>query len=73
MMTLIFIILMIVVFSKVIALAIKAAWGITKVVLTIVFFPIILIWMALSGFIALAIIALVIGGLIALAASATVL
>lgn len=70
MLTFIFTILMIVVFGKVIGIAIKAAWGLTKVLVTIVFLPIILIVMAISGFMALAVIALIIGGIIALIASA---
>lgn len=72
MLTLIFIILMIAVFGKVIGLAIKATWGLTKVLVTIVFFPAILIVMAISGFMTLAIIALIIGGLVALFASTIV-
>lgn len=70
MLTFIFTILMIVVFGKVIGIAIKAAWGLTKVLVTIVLLPIILIVMAISGFMALAVIALIIGGIIALIASA---
>ena len=72
MLTFIFTILMLVVFGKVIGIAIRAAWGLTKVLVTIVFLPIILIVMAISGFMALAVIALIIGGIIALTASAAV-
>ena len=72
MLTLLFIILMIAVFGKVIGIAIKAAWGLTKVLVTIVFLPIILIVMAVSGFMTLAVIALIIGGMIALITSALV-
>lgn len=72
MLTFIFIILMIAVFGKVIGLAIKAAWGLTKVIFTIVFLPAILIVMAISGFMTLAVIALIIGGIVALVASAAV-
>lgn len=72
MLTLLFIILMIAVFGKVIGIAIKAAWGLTKVLVTIVFLPIILIVMAVSGFMTLAVIALIIGGIIALITSALV-
>lgn len=72
MLTFIFIILMIAVFGKVIGLAIKATWGLTKVIFTIVFLPAILIVMAISGFMTLAVIALIIGGIVALVASAAV-
>lgn len=72
MLTLLFIILMIAVFGNVIGIAIKAAWGLTKVLVTIVFLPIILIVMAVSGFMTLAVIALIIGGIIALITSALV-
>ena len=72
MLTLLFIILMIAVFGKVIGIAIKAAWGLTKVLVTIVFLPIILIVMAVSVFMTLSVIALIIGGIIALITSALV-
>lgn len=70
MLTLLFVILMIVVIGKIAILAMKAAWGITKVIFTVVLFPIFLIAMAVSEFMALAFIALIIGGLAALVASA---
>lgn len=49
MLTLIFAIMMIVVFGKLIFWAIKAAWGITKVLVTIVLFPLILIGLVCTG------------------------
>ena len=70
MLTLLFVILMIVVVGKIAMFAIKAAWGLTKVILMVVLFPVFLIAMAVSGFMALAFIALIIGGLVALVASA---
>ena len=70
MLTLLFVILMIVVVGKIALFAIKAAWGLTKVILMVVLFPVFLIAMAVSGFMALAFIALVIGGLVAFVASA---
>ena len=45
MLTLLFMILMITVFAKLIGLAFRLTWGITKVVLTVVFFPLIMIGM----------------------------
>ena len=69
-MTIIFRILMIGFLGKMIALAFKATWSIVKILLYIVFFPLILICMAFSGLIYLAIICLVIGGIISLIAGA---
>ena len=71
MITLIFIILMIMVFGKLLIWSIKAAWGITKILFTVVFLPIILIALALSGAIYIAIVLLIIGGLVTLVKSAT--
>lgn len=70
MLTLLFFILMVVVVGKIAMLAIKAAWGVTKIIFAVVLFPVFLISMAVSGFMALAFIALIIGGLVALVASA---
>lgn len=70
MLVLVFIILMLIVVGKLISLAIKAAWGIAKVLLTIVFFPVVLIILAFAGAMSLAIVLLVIGGIIAFVSSA---
>ena len=69
-MTLIFIILMMVVFGKLIILAMKAAWGITKVLVTIIFFPLVLIGMVFAGAIYLAIGLLIVCGIGVFAVSA---
>lgn len=66
MLTIIFLLLMIVVFGKLIWLAIRAAWGITKVLFSIVFLPIVLIVLALSGLMVAALPILIIVGLAAL-------
>lgn len=66
MLTFIFAILLIAVFGKLIVFAIKAAWGITKVLFTIVFLPMILIGMVLGGLISIALPMLVIVGIIIL-------
>lgn len=71
MITLIFIILMIMVFGKLLIWSIKAAWGITKILFTVVFLPIVLIALALSGDIYIAIVLLIIGGIVTLVKSAT--
>ena len=58
MLEIIFVILMILVFGDVLWIAIKAAWGLTKILLTIVFFPLILVGMVLGGLIHLALVIL---------------
>ena len=63
MLTFIFIILMIMVFGKLLIWSIKAAWGITKILFTVVFLPIILITLALSGAIYIAIVWCIISSL----------
>lgn len=64
MITLIFLILMIVVFGKMLIWAIKAAWGITKILLRLVLLPLILIGLAAAGLIYIAIIIVVICGIV---------
>lgn len=61
-----FMLLMIALFYKIIVFSAKAAWGITKVVFTIVFLPVIIIAALSVGLIYLAIPLLIIGGLISL-------
>lgn len=50
------------VFGKLLWFGIKATWGISKILLTVVFFPLILVGMALGGMIYLAFIILLIIG-----------
>lgn len=69
MLTLIFVILMFSVFGKLLLFSIKAAWGITKIVFTIVLLPLILIGMALAGLMYGALILVVIIGAVSLFAS----
>lgn len=64
MLTLIFTILMICVFGKLFLFSLKAAWGIAKILLTLVFLPFTLIFMALSGLITLALPILIVVGVI---------
>ena len=70
MITLIFGILLIGFLGKMIAWSFKATWSIVKVLLVIVFFPLILIVMACTGLIYIALIFLIIGGIISLIARA---
>lgn len=62
MLTLIFVILMVSVFGKLLLFSIKAAWGITKVLFAIVLLPLALIAMAVAGLMYIALIVLVIIG-----------
>ena len=65
--TIIFVLLMIAIFGRILAWGIKASWGLTKIVLVVVFFPLILIVFALSGLIFVALPILLIVGIVVLA------
>lgn len=64
----IFIILMFVVFGKILKFAIKAAWGITKIAVSLILLPLILVGLVLSGLIMLALPLLIVVGIVAFAA-----
>lgn len=66
MLSFLFTILMIVVFGKLIGFAIRAAWGISKVIVTLVLLPMILIVLVLGGLLSIAFPILIIVGLVAL-------
>ena len=68
MLTLLFIILMLVVFGKLIGLAIKATWGITQIVFGVILLPLILIGLVVGGLIYVALPVLVVIGVITLIA-----
>lgn len=70
MLTLVFICLMIGVFGKMIGLAFKMTWGIAKVLFTLVFLPFVLIALAISGLVAIALPLVVIVGIISLVCGA---
>lgn len=72
MLTLLFVILLFVVFSKLLVLSIKAAWGITKIILTLICLPIILVVFVIGGLIYLALPVLIIIGIVAWASGAKV-
>lgn len=63
MLSLILVILMLCVLGKLLKLSVKAAWGITKVLLTLVFLPIVLVAMVIGGLIYIAVPILVIIGI----------
>ncbi|MCQ2507626.1 MAG: hypothetical protein MJ097_02415 [Dorea sp.] len=62
MLTLIFMILLFSVFGRLFVFGLKAAWGISKIIVTVLFFPIVLIGMFLHGFVFLALICLIVFG-----------
>lgn len=71
MLSLIFSIMMLIVFGKLLGLAIRASWTVLKVVFTLVFLPLILIGMCIAGMFYIAIPVLIVIGIISLIASAT--
>ena len=66
--SLIFIILMFVVFGKILKFAIKATWSIAKIVVSLILLPLFLVGLVLSGLIVVALPILVIVGIIAFVA-----
>ena len=66
MLTLLFAICMIAVFGKLAVLALKGAWGLTKIVFSLIFLPLILIGMVIKGLIVLALPILIIFGVFSL-------
>lgn len=66
MLELLFFVLMFMVFGKLFVFALKASWGIMKILLTIVFLPISLIVMVLGGLLSLAVPILAVIGLVSL-------
>ena len=69
MITLLFCILMFTVFGKLALLAIRAAWGISKVLFCLVFAPLFLIILLISGLVYIALPLLVIGALVSFVAA----
>lgn len=69
MFTLLFGILMIWIFGKLLVLAFKATWGITKVLFTLVFLPVVLIGLVVGGLLSVAFPILIIVGLVSLGKS----
>lgn len=69
MLTALFVILMLVVFGKLLVFAIKASWGVIKILFTIIFLPLILIGLVIAGLTSVALPILLVIGLISLIAS----
>lgn len=72
MLTLIFAVLLIGVLCKIIGFTIKGAWGITKILFSVVFLPFVLITMVIEGLIYIALPILIIIGIISLIGRSTV-
>lgn len=70
MLSILFIVLMVMVFGKLIGLAFRATWGITKIVFSFVLFPVVLIALFIGGLVYIAIPILLLAGIIALIKSA---
>ena len=66
MLELVFIILMFLIFGKMIVFAVKAAWGISKIVCTIVLLPRFLVGMVFAGLIGIALPILLVVGVVSL-------
>lgn len=66
MLTILFLIFLFGIFGKLFFFGIRAAWGISKIVLMVVFFPVILIGMLIVGLVKLAFPLLLIFGVIAM-------
>lgn len=66
MLSLLFTILMIIVFGKLIGVAVRATWGIAKVIVSLVFLPLILIGLVIGGLIYIAFPILIVLGIVAL-------
>lgn len=64
--TVLFMILLLPVFGKIFGFAIRAAWGVTKIAVVAVLFPLILAGLALIGLIGIALPILLIAGVISL-------
>lgn len=64
MLEIIFAVCMLWIFGKIFAFGIKAAWGISKIVLTVVFLPIVLVGMVIAGLIYIAFPILLIVGIL---------
>jgi len=71
MLTLIFIICMIAVFGKIAGLALRGAWGLTKILLSLVFLPLILMGMVFKGLFIIALPLLIVFGIASLLTDAS--
>ena len=70
MMTILFFILFFAVFGKILGLAFRATWGFMKILLFVVFLPLILVGMVVGGLVYIALPILLIVGLVGLVVNA---
>ena len=61
---LLFVILLLVVFGKLLSFALKAAWSITKILFSVVIFPLVLVMLVVAGLMYVALPVLVIAGIV---------
>ncbi|HIS07707.1 MAG TPA: hypothetical protein IAC99_08585 [Candidatus Choladocola avistercoris] len=61
---LLFVILLLVIFGKLLSFALKAAWSITKILFSVVIFPLVLIMLVVAGLMYVALPVLVIAGIV---------
>jgi len=66
MLELLFAVLMITIFGKLFIFGVKATWGITKILVTVVFLPLILIGLVVGGLVSLALPILLVVGVISM-------
>lgn len=66
MLTFIFTIMMIIVFGKILGFAIKAAWGLSKIIVSVVLLPLFLVVLVIKGLIGIALPILVVVGILSL-------
>ena len=66
MLKLLFLILLFAVFGKILIFAVKAAWGISKIIVSVVLFPLLLVLLVIKGLLAIAFPILLIVGIVAL-------
>lgn len=66
MLTFLFFVLLFGIFGKLIWLAVKAAWGISKIVFSIVFLPVVVLVLFFSGMVYVALVLLVAIGIVSL-------
>lgn len=65
MLTIAFVILFFLIFGRLLTFALKATWGLTKLVLALILLPVVLVVMVLGGLLILALpILLIVGGII---------
>lgn len=66
MLSLLFMVLMLVIFGKIFGFALKATWGITKIIFSIVLLPVFLIFLVFMGLIWIALPVLLVIGVVSL-------